>query len=144
MTHNQAVTDLIESGFALGTIETPSAERVVGMFKRHELATGEALYVWRQGTGLCRVGMENIRIPRTQTLSDTLDFVASSIHYGIYLILGAGEGMLNNRIVARLRHFSRSQLRVRRLLVFVDSEIPEVPELRAMTLQLRHGMRRVG
>ena len=144
MARNQAVTDLIESGYPLGTIETPLPERVVGLFKHRELATGEALYVWRPGKGLRRVGMEYIKIPRTQTLSETLDFVVSSIHFGVYLILGAGEALLDQRIVTRLHQFSRCQLRVRRLLVFVDSEIPALAELSAMTLQLRHDMRWAG
>jgi len=45
-------------------------------------------------------------------------FVNSTIHFGIYLILGAGKALVERRILARLRQFSRSDLRVRRLLVF--------------------------
>jgi hypothetical protein len=142
MDHRQAVTELIESGLPLGTIETPSVERVVRLFRRHELATGQALYAWRPGAGLCRLGMENIRIPRTLTLGEALDFIGGSIHFGIYLILGAGDALRRERVIERLRRFARSPARVRRLVVLVDGSIPQVPELQPLTLQLRHGVRR--
>ncbi|MGD8308438.1 MAG: hypothetical protein PVG98_03270 [Chromatiales bacterium] len=142
MQQQDAVSRLVESGFPLGTIETGAPWRIEALFRRHERATGEAIYIWERRRGLYRIGTEYIRIPHTETLGRTLAFVASTIHYGVYVIVGMGEALREEAVVERLRRFARSQDRVRRMMVFVDRRIPEVRELSGLTMRLRHDVRK--
>ena len=142
MPQQDAVARLLESGYPLGTIETAAPGRIEALFRRHERATGEAIYVWSQGRGLHRIGTEYIRIPHTETLARTLTFIASTIHYGVYLVVGQGEALRDEAVVERLRRFARSQDRVRRMVIFVDRRIPGVHQLSGMAMRLRHDVRK--
>jgi len=137
-----AARQLIESGYAIGTIETHARERVEKIFKRYELTSDQAIYAWSPERGLYRVGWEYIRIPKTEPLAAALDFIACTIHFGIYVFYGAGQALRRPEIIARLRSFAQSQIKIRRMVIFVDEEIPQIPGLRSMVVQLRHDVRK--
>jgi hypothetical protein len=142
MQHHDAVTRLVASGYPLGLIETGTPRRIEALFRRHEQATGEAIYMWEQRRGLYRIGTEYIRIPHTETLGRTLTFIASTIHYGVYVVLGQGRALGDEAVAERLRRFARAQHRVRRMVVFVDRRVPQVPQLSGLSLRMRHDVRK--
>jgi hypothetical protein len=139
-----AARQLIDSGYPIGTIETHSRERIEKIFKRHELTSDQAVYAWSSDRGLYRIGWEYIRIPKTERIETALDFIACTIHFGVYVFYGAGIELERPEIVERLRSFAQSQIRIRRMVIFVDENIPPIPSLRHMVMQLRHGVREAG
>lgn len=144
MSRRKTVGHLVDSGYPIGIIETGSPERIERLFRRHERASGEAIYIWDRRRGLFRIGTEYIRIPHTDTLRRALDFVATTIHFGVYVVFGSSESLRDEAVVERLRRFAGTQHRVRRMVIFVDERVPEAPGLSGLSVRLRHEVRKAG
>lgn len=135
---------LVDSDFRLAAIATPDPERVVDLFRRLTQQTGRAVYRWSPGEGLYRLGVEHILIPRTARPADVLDYIASTIHFGVYLLPGFDEALEAHRPVELMRRIANAGDRVRRLVILLG-ENPVVPSaLQPFTVRVRHAFRNAG
>ena len=136
------IQQLADSQFRLAAVETASEKHVVSLFRHLTRNTGQAVYYWQPGEGLQRIGAEHVTIPQTRRLSDALDYVASSIHFGIYLIPKADGAMQDLVVTDTLKRIAAASDRVRRLVVLMGSGLELPQKLVPMTVRMRHGMKR--
>jgi len=114
---------LLAADYRLAALETGETDRLLGLFKRLTLNSGQAVYHWSSDIGIYRLGVEHIFIPRTRMAGDALNYVAASRHYGIYLF-GGFSGMLGKGSIQRtLLEIATRQDNVPRLILFMAPRI---------------------
>ena len=141
MDATRTLQKLIESDYRIAALDTPEADRVLGVFKRLTLTTGRAVYDWTPDSGLYRLGIEHIFIPRTRAPADVMAYVASSRHYGIYLLREFHEPLVRGSVQKSLLQVADNEDGVRRLVILMgqDLTIPEV--LSGKVAVMRHNVR---
>jgi hypothetical protein len=135
---------LVDSNFRLAAIETRDKARIIGLFRALSRATGKAVYCWSAEEGLYRLDAEHVSIPQTRRLAGALDYIESSIHYGIYLLPGINAPLRQPEITNAVRRAATGSDRVQRLVVMVDKALELPTALAPVTARLRHGMKRAG
>lgn len=132
---------LIDSKYRVATLKTQEIDRLLAVFKRYSLTSGEAVYDWTPRSGLYRIGVEHIFIPRTRTPADALAYIAASRHYGIYLLRGFELALAKPSIQKALCSLCDTNDGVQRLvlLIGVDSYLPAALQDRVATI--RHNVR---
>jgi hypothetical protein len=121
---------VIDSRYRLAALETTEGDRILGVFKRLTLTTGRAVYHWTPENGLYRLGIEHIFIPRTRAPADVLSYIAASRHYGIYLLYGFNNALINS-----------ADDNVRRLVIMVGEQVDIPQTLRKDVAMIRHNVR---
>ena len=141
MDATRTLQKLIDSDYRIAALDTPEVDRLLGVFKRLTLTTGRAVYDWTPDSGLYRLGIEHIFIPRTRTPSDVIAYVASSRHYGIYLLRDFHEPLARSSVQDMMLRVADAEDSVRRLIILVGQEL-EIPEgLRGKVAMIRHNVR---
>lgn len=103
------------------TLETLQSEHLIEQFRMQVRHSGEAVYVWREGDGLCSLRETGVRVPGCLRLVDTLRYVLKSRHFGIYLIAGVSLPLTQtHRLLLRRIAHTRTDF-VRRVVLFDDN-----------------------
>jgi hypothetical protein len=123
MNQKQHLQEIIDSEHRLAVLESADPQQIVAHFKRLTLTTGRAVYDWSPDNGLYRLGIEHIFIPRTRVPADVLAYVASSRHYGIYLLRGFDDAVSKPAVERQLVKLIEKQDGVRRLVCLVGSDV---------------------
>lgn len=132
---------VIDSNYRLAALETGETERLLALFKRLTLTTGRAVYHWNGESGLYRLGVEHIFIPRTRAPAEVLAYIAASRHYGIYLLQDFADALPRASVQRSLHEIHAKDDGVRRLVLVVGENI-EIPDgLRGRTAVIRHNVR---
>lgn len=132
---------VIDSNYRIAALETGETERLLALFKRLTLTTGRAVYHWTADSGLYRLGVEHIFIPRTRAPSEVLSYINASRHYGIYLLQDFADALPKASVQRALHEIHARDDDVRRLVLVVGENI-EIPEgLRGRTAMIRHNVR---
>ncbi|HHQ41721.1 MAG TPA: hypothetical protein ENK20_05475 [Chromatiales bacterium] len=137
----QTIEQIIESRFRIAALATRRPERAREVFERMARFTGRAVYLWERGTGLQRLAGAYEPIPGTGTLRGALDYIASTVHFGVYLIPDVQAELGDPRIEERLWRIARGPERARRLVVLMDED-PALPRrLVPFAVRIVHGGR---
>jgi len=132
---------VIDSNYRIAALETGETERLLALFKRLTLTTGRAVYHWTGDSGLYRLGVEHIFIPRTRAPSEVLSYISASRHYGIYLLQDFANALPKASVQRALHEIHARDDDVRRLGLVLGGSI-EMPEgLRGRTAMIRHNVR---
>lgn len=132
---------IADSKFRIASLETQETDRMLALFKRYSLTTGKAVYDWTAQSGLYRVGVEHIFIPRTRTPMDVIAYIGASRHYGIYLLREFESELVKPSIQKSLGRLCDIDDGVRRLVLLVG-EIAYIPAaLRGRIATVRHHVR---
>lgn len=132
---------LIDSKYRVVALKTQETDRLLALFKRYSLTTGQAVYDWTPGSGLYRVGVEHIFIPQTRSPADVLAYITASRHYGIYLLRGFEPALAKPSIQKALCDLGGTGDNIRQLVLLIG-EYPHLPEaLRSRIPTIRHNVR---
>lgn len=132
---------LIDSKYRVAALKTQESARLLALFKRYSLTTGQAVYDWTPGSGLYRVGVEHIFIPRTRSPADVLAYITASRHYGIYLLRGFESALAKPSIQKALCDLDNTDDSIR-CLVLLIGEYPHLPAaLQSRIATIRHNVR---
>ena len=138
----QTIEQIIDSRFRIAALATRNPRRVCEVFERLARLTGRAVYRWSPETGLQRLAGPYEPIPGTRSLPGALDYIASTIHFGIYLLPGVQDLLADPRIDERLWKIVQGPERARRLVVLMDED-PALPRrLAPFAVRIVHGARR--
>lgn len=141
MEENVSFEKLINSGLRLAVLETGDPDRIVALFKRLTLTTGQAVYDWSPDNGLYRLGIETIFIPRTRTPVDALAYVSSARHYGIYLMRGFENAVVKPSVQKMMQAIVDKDDGVRRLVIMLGQDIDVGPNLKKHCARIRHNVK---
>ena len=138
----ETIERIIESRFRIAALATHSPERARRVFEELARRTGRAVYVWEHDVGLQRLGGAYEPIPSTGSLRGALDYVASTVHFGVYLLPGVRAELGDPRIEDGLWRIVRGPERTRRLVVLMDQD-PALPRrLVPFAVRIVHGSAR--
>ncbi|HET6546776.1 MAG TPA: hypothetical protein VFG55_08540 [Rhodanobacteraceae bacterium] len=101
---------------------------VVAQFRQASLRSGQAIYLWQPETGVVSLRDSEVRVPGGRHLSDALQHVLHSIHFGIYLLTGF-ENQLNATSLRLLRRIARIRAGNNRKLVFLAADFGFTEEI---------------
>ena len=132
---------VLDSTYRIAALQTQETDRLVGLFKRYALTTGQAVYDWTAQGGLCRIGVEPIIIPRTRTPTDVLAYIAASRHYSIYLLREFDSALTKPSIQNTLCSLSDIDDGVRRLMLLMGTYSHLPPALQERVATIRHFVR---
>ena len=142
-TSSTSVMEIIRSEYPLAAIESPNPERVVRAFGKLAADTGMAIYLWEPSQGLNRLEGHHLPIPDTRSIYGLLHHIASTNHFGVYLISGLNRMLDDPHLIAQLRGFAAARNRARRLIIFIDEVMPETKALGSLVLHVQHAVRQV-
>jgi len=135
----ETIEHVIESRFRIAALATHSPERARRVFEALARRTGRAVYAWERGVGLQRLGGAYEPIPSTGSLRGALDYIASTVHFGIYLLPGVCAELADPRIEDGLWRIVRGPERARRLVVLMERD-PALPRrLVPFAVRIVHG-----
>lgn len=141
MEATRTIERVIDSNYRLAALETKEPDRLVALFKRLTLTTGRAIYHWSPDSGLYRLGVDHILIPRTRAPADVLSYVNASRHYGIYLLERFDDALPKQSVRRVLAEICERDDDVRRLVVLVGERLELPDELRGRIAAIRHNVR---
>ncbi len=141
MDATNTLQQIIDSTNRIAALKTQETDRLLALFKRYSLTTGQAVYDWTSQSGLYRIGVEHIFIPRTRTPADVLAYIAASRHYGIYLLREFEPALTKLSIQNRLCSLCDIDDGIRRLVLLIGaySHLPAALQGRIATI--RHNVR---
>lgn len=136
------IEQLVDSDFKLAAVDTSNPQRIVSLFGKLSRVSGKAVYLWSEQEGLYRLGAEHVVIPQTRRPEDVLDYVLSSIHYGIYLLPMNNEALKDFRVAEALKRVATTNNdRTRRLVVLLGHGLELPKSILPLTVRMRHAMR---
>lgn len=141
MDATNTLQQIIDSTNRIAALKTQETDRLLALFKRYSLTTGQAVYDWTSQSGLYRIGVEHIFIPHTRTPADVLAYIAASRHYGIYLLREFEPALTKPSIQGRLCSLCDIDDGIRRLVLLIGaySHLPEA--LQGRITAVRHNVR---
>lgn len=132
---------VIDSSYRVATLKTQETGRLLSLFKRYSLMSGQAVYHWTSQSGLYRVGVEHILIPRTRAQADVLAYIAASRHYGIYLLQGFEPALAKPSIQKALGSLCDADDGIRRLVLLIGEHWYIPTALQGRIATIRHNVR---
>ncbi|MDN5870028.1 MAG: hypothetical protein L0H73_04835 [Nitrococcus sp.] len=132
---------VIDSSYRVATLKTQETDRLLGLFKRYSLMSGQAVYHWTAQSGLYRVGVEHILIPRTRTPADVLAYIAASRHYGIYLLQGFEPALAKPSIQKTVDGLCDADDAIQRLVLLIGEYWYIPTALQGRIATVRHNVR---
>lgn len=137
MQTSQSLEQVINSDYRIALLETQETAPYLTLFKRLTLTSGRAVYDWNLDSGLYRLGIEHIFIPRTRTPADVLAYIASSRHYGIYLLREIGTALGTPTVQRQLVKLVEKQDGVKRLVFMLGENLALPANLSSQAVQLQ-------
>lgn len=136
-----ALQQVIDSNYRIAVLKSQETDRLLALFKRSSLTSGQAVYDWTPTSGLYRLGVEHIFIPRTHTTASVLAYIAASRHYGIYLLRGFEPALAKPSIQKALHSLCEIDDGVSRLVLLIG-DYPDIPAtLKDRIVTIRHNVR---
>lgn len=132
---------VLDSKYRVAAIKTQETDRLLVLFKRYSLTTGQAVYDWTSWSGLYRVGVEHIFIPRTRTPVDVLAYIAASRHHGIYLLREFEPALGKPSIQKILYNLCDLDHKIPRLVLLIGEYLHIPPALQERIATIRHNVR---
>ena len=132
---------VIDSQYRVAVLKTQETDRLLALFKRYSLTTGQAVYDWTSRGGLYRIGAEHIFIPRTRTPGDVLAYIAASRHYSIYLLRGFEPALAKPSIQQALCRLCDTDDGIRRLVLLIGEYASLPAALQGRIATIRHNVR---
>ena len=86
----EVLARIVESDRNIVLLETGDNADFVERLRRLARRSGQALYLWRQESGLLSLREGDMAVPGCRRLTDALRFVRRSMHFGVYLFEDAG------------------------------------------------------
>ena len=102
----QLVDSLSNSERNIVAIESPRVSDLVAQFRQFAMRSGTPIYHWSAEEGIVSLREMDFVVPGSQRLNDALRHVASTMHLGIYLFVGASRD-LKPPATAVVRQFAR-------------------------------------
>jgi hypothetical protein len=137
MQASQSLEQVISSDRRIALLETQEAAHYLTLFKRLTLTSGRAVYDWNPESGLYRLGIEHIFIPRTRTPADVLAYIASSRHYGVYLLRDIGTSLDTPSVQRQLLKLLEKQDGIKRLVFMLGENLALPASLSAHAVQVQ-------
>lgn len=119
----QTLQRVVDSSYRIGAVETAYPEKVIALFKRLTMTTGQAVYHWQPDNGLYRLGAEHILIPRTRSPNDVLSYIQAARHYGVYVLEDFEQSLQRESIQGQIEAIIRKDDDVRRLVLFLGHRV---------------------
>ncbi len=119
----QLVESLSNSEHNIVTIESPRVADVMAQFRQYAMRSGTPIYQWTAEEGIVSLREMDFVVPGSQRLHDALRHVASTLHLGIYLFVGATRE-LRPPATGVVRQFARPGNAIPgRKIVFLDTKV---------------------
>lgn len=135
-TDAEVLERIVESDHDVVLLTANDGAGLVRRLRQLVRRSGQALYLWRQETGLLSLRDGDVPVPGGRRLTDALRIVQRSMHFGIYLFDGAGE-ILRPQDRALLAHIAQGHDGPVRRVVLMDADCDYDAELQAVSLRLR-------
>ncbi len=119
----QLVDSLSNSERNVVAIESPRIADVMAQFRQFAMRSGTPIYQWTADEGIVSLREMDFVVPGSQRLHDALRHVASTMHLGIYLFVGASKD-LRPPATGVVRQFARPGSAIPgRKIVFLDTKV---------------------
>lgn len=134
----QLMDDLSSSERNVIAIESPVVPDLIAQFRQFAMRSGLPIYLWAAETGIVSLREMDFVVPGSQRLVDALRHVASTLHLGIYLFVGASKD-LRPPASGVVRQIARPGAAVEgRKLVFLDKKVRLSEGLDTMVYRIVH------
>lgn len=127
---------IVDAPSNLIVLETRHGEELLEEMRVRARLSGQALYSWTRGAGLRSLRDGSMQVQVTGSLTDTLRFVARSMHFGIYLLQLEGITLTPEHVLA-LGEIGRMQDGPARRVVLLGLDACADPRIAAASLRLR-------
>jgi hypothetical protein len=119
-------------------IESPRVGDVIAQFRQYAMRSGTPIYQWTAEDGIVSLREMDFVVPGSQRLNDALRHVASTMHLGIYLFVGATKE-LRPPATGVVRQFARPGTGVPgRKMVFLDAKVKLTDGVDALVHRIVH------
>lgn len=119
----QLIDTISNSDRNLIAIESPRVSDLMAQFRQYAMRSGTPIYQWTAEEGIVSLREMDFIVPGSQRLNDALRHVASTMHLGIYLFVGASRD-IKPPATAVVRQFARPGSAVPgRKIVFLDAKV---------------------
>lgn len=115
---------IIATGGSLIVLRGGEAATLEQQLRQHARHSGQALYLWRDGTGLLSLRDGELPVPGCRRFADALRYVAQSAHFGVYFFAGCPQP-LDAGLAPLLRQLARLPgERIRRVVLMDPRALP--------------------
>ena len=119
----QLVESISASERNIVSIESPRVADLMTQFKQYAMRSGTPIYQWTAEDGIVSLREMDFVVPGSQRLHGALRHVASTMHLGIYLFVGATRE-LRPPATGVVRQFARPGNAIPgRKIVFLDTKV---------------------
>lgn len=119
----QLVESISNSERNIIAIESPRVADLLAQFRQFAMRSGTPIYQWTAEEGIVSLREMDFIVPGSQRLNDALRHVASTMHLGIYLFVGATKE-LRPPATGVVRQFARPGTSIPgRKIVFLDAKV---------------------
>lgn len=133
---------ILESKYRIITIESYDTDRVLDLFIQVSRFSNKAFYQAPPDEGMRRIGADHIVIPRTQSGTEKLKYIANAKHYGVYILRDFDEELENKANIALLKEIATGSTPK---VVILLSEYLNIPrELKPYVLRSKHQLKKAG
>jgi len=134
----QLIDDLSSNERNVIAIESPVVPDLIAQFRQFAMRSGLPIYLWTADAGIVSLREMDFVVPGSQRLVDALRHVASTLHLGIYLFVGANKD-LRPPASGVVRQIARPGASVEgRKLVFLDKKVRLSEGLDSMVFRIVH------
>ncbi len=129
---------LVDQESAFYFIKMKDTESLGKRLASYQEFTGRVTYQWHEESGLRRFDIPHIILPKTQHLLSAMQHIRKSIHFGIYLVTGFGDGLQQAMALNEIQAYLDSYHAARKLIIFADPN-PQIPkELSKTFKEIKH------
>lgn len=114
---------IIEGMDSLYIADTTDIETLAKTLAAYHLMTGRAAYRWHKESGLRRLDLPHIHLPRTERMLDAIQYAANCQHFGIYLFSGFRDELQWPMALNLLDYFDRSSRLVRKFMILAGTNL---------------------
>ena len=134
----QLVDSLSSSEHNIVVIETPRVADILAQFRQYAMRSGTPIYQWTEQEGIISLREMDFIVPGSQRLHDALRHVASTMHLGIYLFVGATRD-LRPPASTVVRQFARPGNSIEgRKIIFIDTKVKLTGGIESNVLRIVH------
>ena len=134
----QLVESLSNSERNIVSIESPRVADLMTQFRQYAMRSGTPIYQWTAEEGIVSLREMDFVVPGSQRLHDALRHVASTLHLGIYLFVGATRD-LRPPATAVVRQFAKPGNAIPgRKIVFLDAKVKLTDGVDAFVHRIAH------